>query len=120
MEHAASLAQIHDFIVESLPQGYNTVIGERGVRLSGGQRQRLGIARALYHDPQIVILDEAMNALDQDTELAVLNAVQRLAPTKTIVMITHRVATAHVCDRVLIVEKGGIREMSGAELRQNN
>ena len=119
VEHAARLAQIHGFIAESLPQGYHTVIGERGVRLSGGQRQRLGIARALYHDPQVVILDEAMNALDQGTELAVLNAVRRLAPTKTIVMITHRVATAQVCERVLIVEKGSIREMRGAELRQN-
>ena len=119
VKRAARLAQIHDFISESLPQGYSTIIGERGVRLSGGQRQRLGIARALYHDPQIVILDEAMNALDQGTELAVLNAVQQLAPIKTIVMITHRMATAQICDRVLIVEKGGIREMSGAELRQS-
>ena len=118
VEHAARLAQIHDFIISSLPQGYDTVIGERGVRLSGGQRQRLGIARALYHDPQVVILDEAMNALDQETELAVLHAVEKLAPTKTIIMITHRLATTEVCDQVLSVERGRVVEMTGAELRR--
>jgi len=118
VEKACRLAQVHDFITQSLSKGYDTVIGERGVRLSGGQRQRLGIARALYHDPQVVILDEAMNALDQDTELAVLGAVQTLAPAKTIIMITHRLATAEVCDQVLSVERGRITEMSGEELRR--
>jgi ABC-type multidrug transport system fused ATPase/permease subunit len=118
VEKACRLAQVHDFITQSLPKGYDTVIGERGVRLSGGQRQRLGIARALYHDPQIVILDEAMNALDQDTELAVLGAVQALAPAKTIVMITHRLATAEVCDQVLTVERGRVTETTGEELRR--
>lgn len=118
VEHAARLAQVHDFISQSLPQGYDTVIGERGVRLSGGQRQRLGIARALYHDPQVVILDEAMNALDQVTEIAVLSAVEQLAPAKTIIMITHRLATAQVCDQVLKVEQGRVIEIRGAELRR--
>lgn len=118
VENACRLAHVHDFITQSLPKGYDTVIGERGIRLSGGQRQRLGIARALYHDPQIVILDEAMNALDQDTELAVLGAVQKLAPAKTIIMITHRLSTAEVCDQVLTVERGRVTEMAGAELRR--
>ncbi|MCC6948885.1 MAG: ABC transporter ATP-binding protein [Bradyrhizobiaceae bacterium] len=108
VERAARLAQIHDFIIESLPLAYNTIIGERGIRLSGGQRQRLGIARALYHGPQIIVLDEAMNALDHDTELAVLTALEKLAPAKTIIMITHRLATTEVCDQVLTVEKGQI------------
>ena len=118
VEHAARLAQIHDFISNSLPQGYDTVIGERGVRLSGGQRQRLGIARALYHDPQVVILDEAMNALDQITEIAVLSAVEQLAPAKTIIMITHRLATTEICDQVLRVDGGRVTEGTGAALMQ--
>jgi ABC-type multidrug transport system fused ATPase/permease subunit len=115
VEHAARLAQVHDFIVDSLPRKYDTVIGERGIRLSGGQRQRLGIARALYHEPQVIVLDEAMNALDQNTEAAVLGVLGKLAPIKTIIMITHRLATAEMCDQVLNVEKGRVIEADQAQ-----
>jgi ATP-binding cassette, subfamily B, bacterial PglK len=99
VERAARLACIHDFIVERLPEGYYTRIGERGVRLSGGQRQRLGIARALYHDPHVLVLDEATSALDGLTERSIMKAVEGLAGKKTIVIIAHRPSTVEGCDR---------------------
>ena len=89
-----------------MPQGYDTMVGERGVRLSGGQRQRIGIARALYHDPDVLILDEATSALDNLTERAVMDAVQNLGRQKTIIMIAHRLSTVRNCDTIFLLEKG--------------
>jgi ABC-type multidrug transport system fused ATPase/permease subunit len=106
VERAARIANLHDFIVNELPQGYATPVGERGVRLSGGQRQRIGIARALYHDPQILILDEATSALDNLTEQAVMEAVHQLGHKKTIILIAHRLSTVRTCDQIFLLEKG--------------
>jgi ABC-type multidrug transport system fused ATPase/permease subunit len=100
-------AQLKEF-VESLPQGLDTVVGERGARISGGQRQRVGIARALYRDPEVLVFDEATSALDTDTEKEVMKAVDKLTGTKTILMIAHRLSTIENCDVVYRVEKGSI------------
>jgi ABC-type multidrug transport system fused ATPase/permease subunit len=106
VERAARVANLHDFVISELPAGYQTYVGERGVRLSGGQRQRIGIARALYHDPEVLILDEATSALDNLTERAVMEAVHNLSHEKTIIMIAHRLTTVKACDTILMVEKG--------------
>ena len=106
VERAARIAELHDFVTGELPQGYATHVGERGVRLSGGQRQRIGIARALYHDPDVLILDEATSALDNITERAVMDAVRNLGHAKTIVLIAHRLTTVRHCDRIFMLERG--------------
>lgn len=100
IQYAAKLAHIHDFIMNELPQGYQTEVGEQGVRLSGGQRQRIAIARALYHDPQVLIFDEATSALDTVTEQAVMQALDSLNHKKTIILIAHRLSTLKNCDQV--------------------
>ena len=94
--------------MRDLPQGYDTKVGERGVRLSGGQRQRIGIARALYHDPDVLILDEATSALDNLTERAVMDAVHNLGRAKTVVMIAHRLSTVRECDTIFMLEGGRV------------
>lgn len=104
-------AQLADF-VRNLPNGINTVIGERGVRISGGQRQRVGIARALYHDPEILILDEATSALDNDTEAAIMEAIENFHGRKTMLIIAHRLKTIENCDIIYKVENGKITESS--------
>lgn len=104
---AATIANLHDF-VSNLPDGYNTVVGERGVRLSGGQRQRIGIARALYHDPSVLILDEATSALDNVTEEAVFQAIKNVMGKKTVIMIAHRISTVRECDTIFVLEQGRI------------
>ncbi len=96
-------AQLKEF-VEDLPEGLDTTIGDRGVRLSGGQRQRIGIARALYHDPEILVFDEATSALDNDTEAAVMEAVNSFHGKKTMVIIAHRLNTIEKCDIIYKVE----------------
>lgn len=106
IERAAKIASLHDFVLSELPDGYSTWVGERGVRLSGGQRQRIGIARALYHDPDILILDEATSALDNITERAVMDAVSNLGHAKTIIMIAHRLTTVQDCDTIFLLENG--------------
>ena len=106
VERAARTAELHDFVVAELPLGYATPVGERGVRLSGGQRQRIGIARALYHDPDVLILDEATSALDNLTERAVIDAVKNLGHAKTIVLIAHRLTTVQDCDTIFMLERG--------------
>ncbi|MCI0562160.1 MAG: ABC transporter ATP-binding protein/permease [Nitrososphaera sp.] len=108
VEQAARIANLHDFIIDELSNGYETVIGERGVRLSGGQRQRIGIARALYHDPDVLVLDEATSALDGITEEAVLKAIENIAKTKTLIMIAHRLSTVRDCSMIYLLEGGRI------------
>ena len=108
VEQAARMAMLHDFITGEMPQGYMTPIGERGVRLSGGQRQRVGIARALYHDPDVLVLDEATSALDNLTERAVMEAVGHLAHRKTILIIAHRLTTVRGCDSIVLMQAGQI------------
>ena len=110
VERAARVANIHGFIAHELPEGYATVVGERGIRLSGGQRQRLGIARAVYHCPSVLVLDEATSALDYETESAVMEAIHRLAGETTIIMITHRLAGSGLdCDALYQVADGVVR-----------
>jgi ABC-type multidrug transport system fused ATPase/permease subunit len=104
-------AQLKEF-VEELPEGLETTIGDRGVRISGGQRQRLGIARALYHNPEILVFDEATSALDGDTEAAVMDAVNSFHGRKTMVIIAHRLNTIAKCDVIYKVENGKITESS--------
>jgi ABC-type multidrug transport system fused ATPase/permease subunit len=104
---AARLAQADSFIAE-LPRGYDTVIGERGVRLSGGQRQRLGIARALYHRPSVLVFDEATSALDGLTEDLVMEAITTLSKELTIILVAHRLRTIEACDRVVLLDEGKI------------
>jgi ABC-type bacteriocin/lantibiotic exporter with double-glycine peptidase domain len=108
LREAALGAQILDFIEKELPHGFQTTVGERGVRLSGGQRQRIGLARALYHHPQVLILDEATSALDHQTELAVMETIHRLQGTLTIITIAHRLSTLERCDRIISLENGKI------------
>jgi ATP-binding cassette, subfamily B, bacterial PglK len=107
---AALIANIHDFVATELPQGYATSIGERGVRLSGGQRQRLGIARALYSDPEVLILDEATSSLDTMTEDAVIDAIRKLSHRKTIIAIAHRMTTLQNCDVIYLLANGQIAD----------
>jgi ABC-type multidrug transport system fused ATPase/permease subunit len=107
VETAARVANLHDFVME-LTCGYDTLIGERGVRLSGGERQRVGIARALYRDPALLIMDEATNALDTITERAVMDAVANLLHQKTIILIAHRLTTVRHCDVIFLIERGRI------------
>lgn len=95
-------------LIESLPQGYDTIVGEQGVRLSGGQRQRLGIARALYRNPDILIFDEATSALDVETEEAIMGEIQKYKSVKTLIFITHRLSSLVNCDKVYRIESGKI------------
>jgi ABC-type multidrug transport system fused ATPase/permease subunit len=113
VERAAQFAELHDFVTQELPRGYETFVGERGIRLSGGQRQRVGIARALYHDPDVLVMDEATSALDNLTERAVMDAIHNLARRKTIILIAHRLSTVRSCDRIFLMERGRIKA-SGA------
>jgi len=106
VEHASKIANIHEFITDELPQQYQTTIGERGVRLSGGQRQRIGIARALYHNPQVLIFDEATSALDNQTEKAVMEEVNNLNKDITVIIISHRLSTVKKCDQIFFLKNG--------------
>ncbi len=109
VKRAISAAQLDEF-VDSLAEGVQALVGERGVRLSGGQRQRIGIARALYHDPAVLVLDEATSALDTETELGVMQAIKALHGFKTIVIVAHRLSTVAHCDRLYRLEAGAIVE----------
>lgn len=107
VERAAKMACIHE-VIQALPQGYQTVVGEQGLRLSGGQRQRIGIARALYKDPELLILDEATSALDGATEAEVHEAVLNTARTRTVIVIAHRLASLLDCDQILVLDNGRV------------
>ena len=111
VRRAMDAAQLSDF-VDSLPGGLDTVVGERGVRLSGGQRQRIGLARALYHDPEIILMDEATSALDNKTESLVMQALETLKEGRTFIMIAHRLSTVRKCDTLYFLRNGEV-EASG-------
>jgi ATP-binding cassette, subfamily B, bacterial PglK len=115
MWQAIRAAQLDEF-VHSLPQGLNTLVGERGVRLSGGQRQRIGIARALYHDPAVLVLDEATSSLDTATEHDVMQAVNALRGRKTTIVVAHRLSTVEHCDRLYRLERGHITGQGNYEV----
>jgi ABC-type multidrug transport system fused ATPase/permease subunit len=104
---ALAMAQLDEF-VRGLSHGLDTMVGERGARLSGGQRQRIGIARALYHDPQVLVLDEATAALDNETEAAFIDSIRSLAGRKTIIFIAHRLSTVMHCDRIFYLKQGEV------------
>jgi ATP-binding cassette subfamily B protein len=106
---AAKAANAHDFI-EAFPDGYDTTVGERGVRLSGGQKQRVAIARALLKDPAILVLDEATSALDTEAEYLVREALQRLMVGRTTLVIAHRLSSVRDADRVVVIEDGRVLE----------
>lgn len=111
VDEALKKAQLADF-VGSLPEGLDTIVGDRGIRLSGGQRQRIGIARALYHDPEILVLDEATSALDNDTETAVMEAIEHLQGSKTMIIIAHRLTTIRNADIIYEVKDQQVIERS--------
>ena len=110
VEKAAKQAQIHDTII-SWDNGYDTEVGERGVRLSGGQRQRIGIARALYKQAEVLILDEATSALDNATEKTVMDAIHETSKDITILMVAHRLSTLQGCDQIIELENGKIKQL---------
>lgn len=108
VEKVAEIANLRQFVIAELPDGFDTLVGERGVRLSGGQRQRIGIARALYHDPQVLIFDEATSALDTLTEQSVMEAISNLSDEITVILIAHRFATVRNCDVIYVLERGRV------------
>ncbi len=108
VKNSARIASLEEFIDESLSEKFDTVVGERGIRLSGGQRQRIGIARALYHDPQVLVFDEATSSLDGVTEELVLKAIEDISKMKTIIIIAHRLTTVKKCDIIYVLDKGKI------------
>lgn len=120
VERAAACADLHDFIL-SLPQGYDTLVGTKGVRLSGGQRQRVSIARLFLRSPDILLLDEATSALDYESEAAVQRSLERLMEGRTAILVAHRLSTVQHADRIYVLSEGGIVESGSHEelLRQN-
>jgi subfamily B ATP-binding cassette protein MsbA len=110
MMAAARAANAHDFITH-LPKGYDTIVGERGVKLSGGQRQRIAIARALLKDPRILLLDEATSSLDSESEGLVQQALERLMQGRTSVVIAHRLSTVHHANRIAVLDRGELVEL---------
>ena len=110
VKEVARIANLHEFVTQELPNHYQTIVGERGVRLSGGQRQRIGIARALYHNPKVLVLDEATSALDGITERIIIDTIQALSHKITIIMIAHRLTTVKDCDVIYLLNHGRIAQ----------
>ena len=109
IEHAAKLAQVHDFVLR-MPEGYNTRVGERGLKLSGGEKQRVAIARTILKDPRILILDEATSALDSRTEHEIESALRTVAANRTTLVIAHRLSTVVDADEILVLQEGQVAE----------
>jgi len=109
IEAAAQAAELHEF-VGTLPQGYETIVGERGSQISGGQRQRIAIARALLRNPALLLLDEATSGLDSTTEAALVETIERIAKTRTVIAASHRLSAIANYDRILVLDQGRIRE----------
>jgi ATP-binding cassette subfamily B protein len=110
VEEACAIARVNEFL-HMLPQGYYTVVGERGVRLSGGQRQRLGIARALLMQPDVLVFDEATSSLDYESERSIQLAMRRIQGTRTTIIIAHRLSTVREADRIVVLDRGRIVEV---------
>jgi ABC-type multidrug transport system fused ATPase/permease subunit len=107
LARAVERAQLAEFVA-TLPDGLDTLVGERGVRLSGGQRQRVAVARALYREPPVIILDEGTSALDTATETALIRALDTIAPDRTLIAVAHRISTLRGADRIFVLEEGRI------------
>src|SRR5205823_6477584 len=105
IQQAAREAQVYDEVL-SLPEQFDTVVGERGVQLSGGQKQRIALARALVREPKVLVLDDPLSAVDAKTESAILDAIERQAQARTVVLVTHRVSAAARCDHIVVLEQG--------------
>ena len=114
MKKAATLSQSYEFI-ESLEDGFETLIGERGIKLSGGQRQRLAIARALYKDPPILIFDEATSSVDNHTESLIQSSMKDICKDRTAIIIAHRLSTVRNADTIIVIDKGRIVEQGSHE-----
>ena len=107
--NAAKVAEIYDFITEKLPDGFDTIVGDKGSKLSGGQRQRRGIARAIYRDPQILILDEGTSALDYETEAKVLTNILKKMSNQTIILISHSSSQKSFFNKIISIDKGQVK-----------
>jgi ATP-binding cassette subfamily B protein len=109
LEEACKTANIHDFISE-LPDGYDTVVGERGYRLSGGEKQRIALARVILKDPRILVLDEATSSLDSESEALIQDALKKVMASRTSIVIAHRLSTILAADQILVIDRGGVVE----------
>jgi len=115
VEHAAKISNLHEFVINELPMKYKTKVGERGIKLSGGQRQRIGIARALYHKPQLLIMDEGTSSLDNITEHIIMETISKIKKDITIILIAHRLNTVKNCDNIFVIENGQVKKQGNFE-----